>query len=51
MPQSKPERSMRERAVVKPAMVLQPRGVVGVLIEVLRADVVVLAADHAAQAS
>ena len=37
-------------AVVNAAVIFQPSGLVGVLVQVLRADMVVLAYDHAAQA-
>ena len=51
MPQREPKRAVRQRAVVQPAMIFKPSGVVRVLVEVLRADVVVLASNHAPKAS
>ena len=44
------DHDMRQRPVVGAAVVLQPRGLVRVLVQVLRADVVMLALHHAAQA-
>jgi hypothetical protein len=41
---------MAKRAIVYAAMILQPRGVRGVLMQTLRRHLVVLAADHAAKA-
>lgn len=51
MRQRKAKRLMTELSVVVAAMILHPSRMVGVLVEVLRADVVVLAIDHSAKAS
>lgn len=40
---------MRQIAVVCAAVILKPSGVIRVLVKILRANVVVLTSDHAAQ--
>jgi hypothetical protein len=47
MSKRKPKRSVRQRAIVKPTMILKPRGMGGVLIQIARARAVVLAVRHA----
>lgn len=49
MPHSEANDPVRHRAVVKRAVILDPRGVLCVSVQVARRDVVVLAVDHPAQ--
>jgi hypothetical protein len=46
MRQCQPERAASEGAVVRAAVIFQPRGMCSILVKVLRADVVMLAGDH-----
>ena len=50
MVEGRAERAMRQRPVVETAIVFQPCRVLGVLVKVLRRNVVVLTTDHPAQA-
>lgn len=45
------KRPLAQRAIVEPAVVFDPSRMASVLVEVLRADVVVLATDHPPKAS
>ena len=51
MRQRQPERPVAQLAVVLASMIFQPRRMRGVLVKMLRADVVMLATDHKAKAS
>lgn len=50
MTKRQPKRTMTKRAVVEAAVIFQPRRVCRVLMQVLSRHLVVLTADHAAQA-
>jgi hypothetical protein len=51
MRKRQPKRTMTQRAVVFAAVIFHPGGVRRVLVQVLRADVVMLTFNHLAQAS
>ena len=51
MRQGQPERPVAKLAIVLAPMIFHPSRMGGILVEVLRADVVMLATDHQAKAS
>ena len=51
MSEPEPERSMRQRSIVQPPMILKPCRMGRVVVQVLRANMMVLALAHAPQAS